>query len=44
LLLSAGTFFATDHTLNGGAGFEEILDLKEALVHDFGLSETVASR
>jgi hypothetical protein len=44
LLLSAGTFLATDHTAHGGAGLEEVVDLKQALVRECGLSAAVASR
>jgi hypothetical protein len=44
LLLSAGTFFATDHTAHGGAGIEEIVEVKEALVRECGLTEEVATR
>ena len=43
VLLSAGSFFATDHTVHGGAGIEEIVYLKEALVHEYGLAEATAS-
>ena len=44
LLLSAGSFFATDHTIHGGAGIEEIVYVKETLVHEYGLAEATADR
>ena len=44
MLLSAGTFFATDHAANGGGGIEEIADVRLALVQKWGVPPAVAIR